>query len=183
MLLARGTTCMLCMVCSTFYFSTLKVVVLHSQESFFLRIHLNFFSLIRSCTSSQQDLRRLSFLLNSLSLTLQPLRPMLAKVNKTYEQYCHFNDPVVVLLVGKIHRMKFLLYLQPVGSQESQKILPPRDTACISTQLFPFYFCGLLILLFYTPNQSYTPWNHFFHKHIYILFSLIPHSNQKNMFC
>ena len=109
MLLARGTTCMLCMVCSTFCFSALKVVVLHSQESFFLRIHLNFFSLIRSCTSSQQDLRRLSFLLNSLSLTLQPLRPLLAKVNKTYEQYCHFNDPVVVLLVGKIHRMKFLL--------------------------------------------------------------------------
>ena len=109
MLLARGTTCMLCMVCSTFCFSALKVVVLHSQESFFLRIHLNFFSLIRSCTSSQQDLRRLSFLLNSLSLTLQPLRPMLAKVNKTYEQYRHFNDPVVVLLVGKIHGMKFLL--------------------------------------------------------------------------
>ena len=106
MLLARGTTCMLC---STFCFSALKVVVLHSQESFFFKNTFEFFSLIWSCTSSQQDLRRLSFLLNSLSLTLQPLRPMLAKVNKTYEQYCHFNDPVVVLLVGKIHRMKFLL--------------------------------------------------------------------------
>ena len=107
MLLARGTTCMLCMVCSTFYFSTLKVVVLHSQESFFFKNTFEFF--FSYLVFSQQDLRRPSFLLNSLSLTLQPLRPMLAKVNKTYEQYRHFNDPVVVLMVGKIHRMKFLL--------------------------------------------------------------------------
>ena len=43
---ARGTACMLSgvcpifiMVCSTFYFSALQVVVLHSLESLFTRVH------------------------------------------------------------------------------------------------------------------------------------------------
>ena len=147
MLLARGTTCMLCMVCSTFCFSALKVVVLHSQESFFLRIHLNFFSLIRSCTSSQQDLRRLSFLLNSLSLTLQPLRPMLAKVNKTYEQYCHFNDPVVVLLVGKIHRMKFLLSCTSSQQDLRIQLVYLVNFSHFTFVVYLFYFSTLQISL------------------------------------
>ena len=34
---------------------------------------------------------------------------MLAKVNKTYEQYHHYNSLVIVLLVRKIPKMKFLL--------------------------------------------------------------------------
>ena len=45
----------------------------------------------------------------SPSLTLQPLRPTLAKVNKTYEQYRHYNALVIVLLVAKIPKMKSLL--------------------------------------------------------------------------
>ena len=45
----------------------------------------------------------------SFSLTLQPLRPTLAKVKKTYEEYRHFNALVMMLLVRKIPKMKFLL--------------------------------------------------------------------------
>ena len=97
----------------------------------------------------------------SFSLTPQQLRSAFAKVNKTYEQYRHYNAFVIVLLVRKIPMMKFIyivLYLSPVGSQEAQKILPARGTACIfsllcpnvTTVCFTFYF-------FCTPNQSYTP--------------------------
>ena len=45
----------------------------------------------------------------SFSLTLQLLRSTLAKVNKTHEQYRHHNAFVIVLLVRKISKMKFLL--------------------------------------------------------------------------
>ena len=45
----------------------------------------------------------------TFSLTLQPVRPALAKVNETYEQYRHYNALVIVLLVRKIPKMKFLL--------------------------------------------------------------------------
>ena len=51
-LLARGTACILSglcpifiMVCSTFYFSALQVVVLHSLESLFTRVHLHLYFL------------------------------------------------------------------------------------------------------------------------------------------
>ena len=45
----------------------------------------------------------------SFSLTLQPLRPTLAKVKNTYEEYRHFNALVMMLLVRKIPKMKLLL--------------------------------------------------------------------------
>ena len=45
----------------------------------------------------------------SFSLTLQPLRPTLAIVNNTYEYHHHHNAFVIVLLVRKIPKMKFLL--------------------------------------------------------------------------
>ena len=71
-----------------------------------------------------------------------------------------------------------VLYLQPVGSQEAQQILPARGTACIFDKLcsvvtmvcFAFYsFCA--------PNQSYTHLNHIFQKYVFIhlfLFGLEP---------
>ena len=59
---ARGTACILSrlcpifiMVCSTFYFSALQVVVLHCLELLFTRVHLHLFFFIWSCTSSWQD--------------------------------------------------------------------------------------------------------------------------------
>ena len=63
---ARGTACTLSrlcpifiMVCSTFYFSALQVVVLHCLELLFTRVHLHLFFFIWSCTSSWQDFQRL----------------------------------------------------------------------------------------------------------------------------
>ena len=43
------------------------------------------------------------------SLTLQPQRPAPAKVNETLAQYRHHNALVIVLLVRKIPKMKFIL--------------------------------------------------------------------------
>ena len=97
----------------------------------------------------------------SFSLTLQPLRPTLAKVKKTYEEYRHFNALVMMLLVRKIPKMKLLLscllwlYLQPVGSQEAQKMLPARGTACIFSRLCPIVTTVCFTFYFFcSPNQS-----------------------------
>ena len=43
----------------------------------------------------------------SFRLTLQPLRPALAKVNKTFEYYCHYNALVMVLLVTPLSLLKY----------------------------------------------------------------------------
>ena len=49
-----------------------------------------------------------------------------------------------------------VLYLQLVGSQEAQNGLPARGVGCIFRHLCPIFKYSLLILLFRTPNQSYT---------------------------
>ena len=62
------------------------------------------------CMAASFTLVDLKFVVQqSFSLTLQLLRPALAKVNKTQEWYCHYNALVIVLLVRKIPKMKFLL--------------------------------------------------------------------------
>ena len=52
---------------------------------------------------------------------MQPPRPTLAKVNKTCEQYRHYNALVIVLLVRKILKMKFLLSC--TSSRQDLKVL------------------------------------------------------------
>ena len=98
----------------------------------------------------------------SFSLTLQPPRPTLSKVNKTYEQYRHYNAFVIVLLVRKISKMKLLLSCSS-GRQDlrgDRKIPPARGTAGIFSPLCPIFMIGCFTFhLFCTPNQSYT---HFF---------------------
>ena len=62
------------------------------------------------CVAVSFTLVDLKFLAQqNFSLTLQPLRPTLSKVNKTYELYRYYNALVTVLLVRKISKMKFLL--------------------------------------------------------------------------
>ena len=98
----------------------------------------------------------------SFSLTLQPPRPTLAKVNKTYKQYRHYNAFVIVLPVRNISMMKLLLSCSSrrQDPRRHRKILPARGTACIFSPLSPIVTTGCFTFhLFGTPNQSYT---HFF---------------------
>ena len=95
----------------------------------------------------------------SFSLTLQPPRPTLSKVNKTYEQYRHYYAFVIVLLVRKISKMKLLLSCSS-GRQDlmgHRKIPPARGTAGIFSPLCPIFTTGCFTFhLFCTPNQSYS---------------------------
>ena len=68
--------------------------------------------------------------------------------------------------------MKFLFYCtssrQAVASQEVQKILPTRGTACIFNQLCSTVITVCFALKFFcTPNQSYTRLNHFYKEYVF----------------
>ena len=141
---------------------------------------LNQGGLAKSCMAVSFTLVDLKFLVKqSFSLTLQPPRPTLVKVNKNYEQYRHYNAFVTVLLVRKISKMKLLLS----GSSRRQdlrghrKILPARGTACTFSPLSPIVTTGCFTFhLSGTPNQSYT---HFFKNtftfiYIYLVMYLQP---------
>ena len=94
----------------------------------------------------------------SFSLTLQPPRPTLAKVNKTYEQYRHYNVFFIVLLVRNISKMKLLLSCSSrrQDPRRHRKTLPARGPACIFSPISPIASTGCFAFhLFGAPNQSY----------------------------
>ena len=51
----------------------------------------------------------------SFNLSLRPLRPALAKVNKIYEYYRHYNALVIVLLVERFPRWNFYCLVPLAG--------------------------------------------------------------------
>ena len=115
----------------------------------------------------------------SFSLTLQPPRPTLAKLNKTYEQYRHYNAFVIVLLVRHISKMKLLLSCSSRRQEprRHRKILPARGTAGIFSPLCPIFTTGCLTFhSFDTPNQSYTHFskNTFTFIYFYLVMYLQP---------
>ena len=115
----------------------------------------------------------LRFLVQQSFSSLQPLTPSLAKVNKSYELYRHYNALVIALLVGKIPKMKFPLSCTS-SRQGAQKILPARGTACISGQLCPFVTTVCFAFYFFcTPNQSNTSLNNFSKEYVHIYFYLV----------
>ena len=137
---------------------------------------LNNGNFAKFCLAVSFALFDLQFLVQqSLSLTLQPLRPTLAKVNKTYEQYRHYNSLVTVLLFGKIPKTKFLLSCTSKISGGLENTTGQRYSLHIQSTL-PNCYNGLLrILLFPLPKLILHSFESLFFRNTYtfIYFQLV----------